>query len=261
MSRESYCDKSSKAAGGWAALKSVGRQLLGGGKPLAGEKTLLKANQPDGFDCPGCAWGDPEHGSSFEFCENGVKAVGWEATKAWVTSDFFKQHTVTGLRSWSDYDLEHQGRLTEPLRYNKALDKYESIDWETAFTEIASGLNTLDNPNRAEFYTSGRASNDAAFLYQMFVRLFGTNNFPDCSNMCHEASGVALNEAIGIGKATDSMTFSNLADAAHALVIREFVSLAEEQHLIALDEKNERTQRLFYNLPHKGRALLNGLNS
>lgn len=213
MAKKDCTGKSSKAAGGWGALKSVGRQLMGSGKPLSGAKTMLKANQPDGFDCPGCAWGDPEHGSSFEFCENGVKAVAWEATKARVTPEFFASHTITELRSWTDYDLEHQGRLTHPVRYNPATDKYEQVDWETAFAEIGAALNALDDPNRAEFYTSGRASNEAAFLYQMFVRLYGTNNFPDCSNMCHEASGVALTEAIGIGKGTVLLEDFEKADA------------------------------------------------
>jgi len=213
MAKKDCTGKSSKAAGGWGALKSVGRQLMGSGKPLSGAKTMLKANQPDGFDCPGCAWGDPEHGSSFEFCENGVKAVAWEATKARVTPEFFASHTVTELRSWTDYDLEHQGRLTHPVRYNPATDKYEQVDWETAFAEIGAALNALDDPNRAEFYTSGRASNEAAFLYQMFVRLYGTNNFPDCSNMCHEASGVALTESIGIGKGTVLLEDFEKADA------------------------------------------------
>lgn len=213
MVKKNVTGKSSKAAGGWGALKSVGRQLMGSGKPLTAAKTLLKANQPDGFDCPGCAWGDPEHGSSFEFCENGVKAVAWEATRGRVTPEFFANHTVSELQTWSDYDLEHQGRLTHPVRYNTQTDRYEQVSWDEAFTGIAARLNALDDPNRAEFYTSGRASNEAAFLYQTFVRLYGTNNFPDCSNMCHEASGVALTEAIGIGKGTVQLEDFEKADA------------------------------------------------
>jgi molybdopterin-dependent oxidoreductase alpha subunit len=186
---------------------------MGSGKPVQGAQSLLKINQPDGFDCPGCAWGDPEHGSSFEFCENGVKAVAWEATRARATPDFFAKHSVSELREWSDYDLEHEGRLTHPLRYNSKTDKYEAVTWKTAFSQIAAQLKALENPNQAEFYTSGRASNEAAFMYQMFVRLFGTNNFPDCSNMCHEASGVALGEAIGIGKGTVRLEDFEEADA------------------------------------------------
>ncbi|MEM9878277.1 MAG: molybdopterin-dependent oxidoreductase, partial [Pseudomonadota bacterium] len=171
--------KASKAAGGWGALKSVTRQLMGTRAPVSTARAMLKANQADGFDCPGCAWGDPEHGSSFEFCENGVKAVAWEATRARVTPAFFEEHSVTALQAWSDHDLEHQGRLTHPLRYNADTDHYDVVTWQEAFEGIAEALNALDNPNQAEFYTSGRASNEAAFLYQTFVRLFGTNNFPD----------------------------------------------------------------------------------
>src|SRR5690242_5822791 len=136
MNKPPFIGKRSAAAGGWGALKSVGKQLLQSGAPLAGAKALLKANQPDGFDCPGCAWGDPEHGSSFEFCENGVKAVAWEATEKRNTPVFFAQHTVTELRGWSDYDLEHQGRLTQPLRYDPQSDRYLAVDWAQAFKEI-----------------------------------------------------------------------------------------------------------------------------
>ncbi len=213
MSSKKPHKKPAPHAGGWGALRSVGRQLMGSGQPIAGARTMLSANQPDGFDCPGCAWGDPEHGSSFEFCENGVKAVAWEATRERVLPAFFARHTVSELRLWSDHDLEKQGRLTEPLRYNPASDHYEPVDWDTAFAEIGAALNALDDPNQAEFYTSGRTSNEAAFLYQTFVRLYGTNNFPDCSNMCHEASGVALSEAIGIGKGTVQLEDFEQADA------------------------------------------------
>ena len=200
------------AAGGWGALKSVGRQLMGSGRPLSGSRTLLKTNQPDGFDCPGYAWGDPEHASSFEFCENGVKAVAWEATRARATPDFFARHKVRALRGWSDHYLEHEERLTHPLRYDASSDRYRPTSCEEAFVEIGAALRALDTPDRAEFYTSGRASNEAAFLYQTFVRIFGTNNFPDCSNMCHEASGVALTEAIGVGKGTVTLEDFTQAD-------------------------------------------------
>ena len=201
------------AAGGWGALKSCGKHLLKTGARFSGARAMLKANQPDGFDCPGCAWGDPEHGSSFEFCENGVKAVAWEATDRRTTPAFFRDNTVTALRGWSDHALESQGRLTHPLRYDPSSDRYLAVSWEEAFTGIAAGLNSLDSPDQAEFYTSGRASNEAAFLYQLFVRRFGTNNFPDCSNMCHEASGVALRQAIGVGKGTVLLEDFEQADA------------------------------------------------
>ncbi|MHC5233136.1 FdhF/YdeP family oxidoreductase [Brucella sp. LJL56] len=208
-----FIGKRSAAAGGWGALKSCGRQLLASGAPLSGARTLLKANQPDGFDCPGCAWGDPEHGSSFEFCENGVKAVAWEATDRRTTPAFFREHTVSQLRGWTDYDLENTGRLTHPMRYNASKDQYEAIEWGEAFKAIGDILKSFDSPNRVEFYTSGRASNEAAFLYQLFVRAYGTNNFPDCSNMCHEASGVALKQSVGVGKGTVLLEDFEMADA------------------------------------------------
>ncbi|UWF60748.1 FdhF/YdeP family oxidoreductase [Brucella sp. 2716] len=208
-----FIGKRSSAAGGWGALKSCGQQLLASGAPLAGARALLKANQPDGFDCPGCAWGDPEHGSSFEFCENGVKAVAWEATDRRTTPAFFREHTVSELREWTDYDLENTGRLTHPMRYNTATDKYEAVEWDEAFQAIGGILKSFDTPDRVEFYTSGRASNEAAFLYQLFVRAYGTNNFPDCSNMCHEASGVALTQSVGVGKGTVLLEDFEQADA------------------------------------------------
>jgi molybdopterin-dependent oxidoreductase alpha subunit len=169
---------------------------------LKGSMALLSMNQPEGFDCPGCAWPDPKHTSSFEFCENGAKAVSFELTKRRVTPEFFAAYTVSELEQQSDYWLEEQGRLTEPMRYNRATDHYEPIGWEDAFAMIGAHLRALENPDRADFYTSGRTSNEAAFLYQLFVRRFGTNNFPDCSNMCHEATSVGLPESIGIGKGT-----------------------------------------------------------
>lgn len=215
--KPTFIGKPSGAAGGWGALKSCGKRLLATGQPLAGARAMLKANQPDGFDCPGCAWGDPAHGSSFEFCENGVKAVAWEATDKRTTPAFFAQHTVTELRGWSDHDLEHEGRLTQPLRYDPESDRYLAVDWAEAFAQIGAVLRGLDSPNRAEFYTSGRASNEAAFLYQLFVRLYGTNNFPDCSNMCHEASGVALRQSIGVGKGTVKLEDFEQADAIFVL--------------------------------------------
>jgi len=208
-----FIGKKSSAAGGWGALKSCGKQLLNSGSPLSGARAMLKANQPDGFDCPGCAWGDPEHGSSFEFCENGVKAVSWEATEKRATPAFFAANTVSELRRQSDYELELNGRLTHPMRYDAASDRYLPVTWQDAFAEIGDILKGFDSPDRAEFYTSGRASNEAAFLYQLFVRAYGTNNFPDCSNMCHEASGVALRQSIGVGKGTVLLEDFEKADA------------------------------------------------
>jgi len=200
-------------AGGWGALRSVARHLLEQGVPAHGAKTLLSVNQPDGFDCPGCAWPDRDHTSTFEFCENGAKAVAAEATRHRATPDLFAKYSVAALAKHSDHWLENQGRLTHPLRWDSASDHYQPVSWDEAFALIASHLNGLASPNEAIFYTSGRTSNEAAFLYQLFVREFGTNNFPDCSNMCHEPSGVALKAQIGVGKGTVSLHDFELADA------------------------------------------------
>ena len=200
-------------AGGWGALKSVSQALLRQDIPVKGAKTLLSANQPDGFDCPGCAWPDRNHASTFEFCENGVKAVASEATARRVTREFFAAHTVAELAARSDFFLEDQGRLTEPMAYDAASDKYVPISWDDAFALVARHLDALPHPDRALFYTSGRASNEAAFLYQLFVREYGTNNFPDCSNMCHEPSGSAMRPQIGVGKGTVTLEDFERADA------------------------------------------------
>ncbi len=200
-------------AGGWGALNSVKNTLLHQNIALKGAKTLLSANQPDGFDCPGCAWPDRNHASTFEFCENGVKAVAAEATARRAGPELFDRYTVRELATHSDYWLEDQGRLTHPMVYDAASDKYQPIAWDDAFAIIARHLNALPDPNEAIFYTSGRASNEAAFLYQLFVRQYGTNNFPDCSNMCHEPSGTAMREQIGVGKGTVELTDFEKADA------------------------------------------------
>jgi molybdopterin-dependent oxidoreductase alpha subunit len=190
------------AAGGWDALIAVAQALRGQEVVVDGVKTLLRNNQPHGFDCPGCAWPDPKHTSSFEFCENGAKAVTWEATTKRTPPEFFAIHPVSELLSWSDYDLENEGRLTHPMVYDRDTDRYQPISWDEAFARIGAALKALPDPNMAEFYTSGRASNEAAFLFQLFVRAYGTNNFPDCSNMCHEATSVGLPVSIGVGKGT-----------------------------------------------------------
>ncbi|MFF3905363.1 FdhF/YdeP family oxidoreductase [Streptomyces sp. NPDC001848] len=162
--------------------------------------TLLRVNQKDGFDCPGCAWPEPDHRHKAEFCENGAKAVAEEATLRRVTPEFFAAHSVADLAGRSGYWLGQQGRLTHPMYLPEGADHYEPVTWERAFDIIAEEIAALDSPDQAVFYTSGRTSNEAAFLYQLFARELGTNNLPDCSNMCHESSGSALSETIGIGK-------------------------------------------------------------
>ena len=200
-------------AGGWGALNSVKNTLLHHDIPVKGARTLLSANQPDGFDCPGCAWPDRNHHSAFEFCENGVKAVAAEATARRAGPEFFARHTVAELAQKSDYWLEDQGRLTHPMVYDAASDHYRPIAWDDAFALIARHLRALPDPNQAIFYTSGRTSNEAAYLYQLFVRAYGTNNFPDCSNMCHEPSGSAMRPQIGVAKGTVTLDDFTQADA------------------------------------------------
>ena len=174
--------------------------------PVAGTKLLFKLNQLEGFDCPGCAWPDPlDRRATFEFCENGAKAVADEATLKRVTAEFFAKHSIEQLKTKSDRWLNEQGRLVTPMLLKQGASHYEPISWEQGLDLVAQQLNNLASPHQAAFYTSGRTSNEAAFLYQLFIRQFGTNNLPDCSNMCHESSGVGLGETIGVGKGTVSL--------------------------------------------------------
>lgn len=193
------------AAGGWSALKAATSHLREQQIVWHGHRTLLNMNKPDGFDCPGCAWPDSNPHGSFEYCENGAKAIAWEATRKRADPDFFARWPVKKLRDCSDHWLENQGRITDPMRYNADSDCYEPVPWDDALADIGRQLGALDNPNQAEYYTSGRTSNEAAFLLQLMARLLGTNNFPDCSNLCHEASSVGLPIAIGVGKGTVSL--------------------------------------------------------
>ena len=186
------------------------RRKMGLGR---GTKTLLQLNKKDGFDCPGCAWPDPDHRAPAEFCENGAKAVADEAMIETIGADFFAAHSIDELNRRSGRWLNAQGRLAEPLLLDEDDRHYRPISWEQAFQLIADELNQLESADRAVFYTSGRTSNEAAFLYQLFARQFGTNNLPDCSNMCHESSGVGLGEVIGIGKGTVLLEDFNRADA------------------------------------------------
>jgi molybdopterin-dependent oxidoreductase alpha subunit len=192
-------------------------------------------NQEDGgFDCPGCAWPDDPNGLHLDICENGIKHATWEMTHKRVDRKFFASHTVADLTGWNDFDLENQGRLTEPMAYDAATDSYVPIKWSDAFALVGSRLRGLTSPNEAAFYTSGRLSNEATFLYQLWVREFGTNNLPDCSNMCHEASGRALTAALGTGKGTVDIRDWDNADAIFVLGVnaasnapRMLTSLAE----------------------------------
>ena len=240
-------------AGGWGALHATAKVLREQSIVLQGSKSLLSMNQPDGFDCPGCAWPDPRHTSSFEFCENGAKAVSFELTKHRVTREFFAGHTVRELERQSDYWLEEQGRLTEPMRYDEATDRYVPISWDEAFALVARELHALGNPDEAEFYTSGRTSNEAAFMYQLFVRRFGTNNFPDCSNMCHEPTSVGLPESIGIGKGT--VLLDDFADTDAIFIIGQNPGTNSPRMMTALHAASRRSAPIVVLNPLRERAL------
>ncbi|ULN45888.1 FdhF/YdeP family oxidoreductase [Mycolicibacterium goodii] len=201
-----------EAAGVKAVMVSMQRGLTQMG-PVRTAAALTRLNQRHGFDCPGCAWPE-EHGGRklAEFCENGAKAVAEEATKRRVTPEFFARHTVAELQNRPEYWLSQQGRLTHPMVLHEGETHYRPISWDDAYQLIADELRALDSPDQACFYTSGRTSNEAAFLYQLLVRSYGTNNLPDCSNMCHESSGTALTESIGIGKGSVTVEDLTLAD-------------------------------------------------
>ncbi len=202
-----------ETAGGMPAIISSMKHAAGAMGVARTANTWRKVNQKGGFDCPGCAWPDPDDKRTVtEFCENGAKALAAEATKKRLASPFFAQWSVDALAEQSDYWLEQQGRLTQPMMLDHGARHYQTVSWENAYRLIADELNGLKDPNEAVFYTSGRTSNEAAFLYQLLVRLFGTNNLPDCSNMCHESSGVAMTEVIGIGKGTVTLDDFDHAD-------------------------------------------------
>ncbi|MDG3004341.1 FdhF/YdeP family oxidoreductase [Paludisphaera mucosa] len=190
-------------AAGWGAAISVGKVLVKQREVLDGARVVFDMNHENGgYDCPGCAWPDDRHGLTMDICENGIKHATWEMTKKKATPEFFAAHTVSELATWTDFALEDAGRLTEPMRYDAASDKYVAVTWDEAFALVGKHVRGLGDPNRAAFYTSGRLSNEATFLLQLWARELGTNNLPDCSNMCHEASGRAMQAAIGTGKGT-----------------------------------------------------------
>ena len=202
------------AAGGLASALTAVRFAAREMGVVRGARTLLQVNQPDGIDCPGCAWPEPDSGRShFEFCEEGAKHVADEATTKRVTPEFFAKWSVKELAEQTDLWLNQQGRLTHPMILREGAQHYEAIDWTHAFALIANELNALASPDEAIFYTSGRTSNEAAFLYQLFVRQFGTNNLPDCSNMCHESSGTGMKETLGFGKGTVTLEDFTLCDS------------------------------------------------
>src|SRR5690349_13445221 len=197
MNDESKIQPYSGPAGGWGSVRSVESILTREGRLVSGNAVLLKQNKPDGFACVSCAWAKPAEPRPFEACENGAKATAWELTSKRVPPEFFAEHTLAELRTWPDHDLEAAGRLTHPMRWHAASDRYVPVDWEDAFREIGAELRRLD-PRSVVFYTSGRASLEPSYMWSLFARLYGTNNLPDSSNMCHESTSVALPESIGV---------------------------------------------------------------
>ncbi|QIZ00528.1 FdhF/YdeP family oxidoreductase [Streptomyces sp. S1D4-11] len=201
-------------AAGWGAAKSVTHVLVRERALIDGPRAIFKMNhESGGFDCPGCAWPDDTKGLRLDICENGIKHVTWEMTPKRAGRELFAAHSVSELATWTDFELEDTGRLTEPVVYNEETDHYEPITWKAAFELVGSELRALDDPNQAAFYTSGRLGNEATFLYQLMAREYGTNNLPDCSNMCHEASGRALQASLGTGKGTADLADWESADA------------------------------------------------
>ena len=204
---------------------------------LRGMRALLSMNQKDGFDCMSCAWPDPGHRKAFEFCENGAKAVTWEATPITIPTSFWAEHSVHDLHEKSEYWLGMQGRLVEPVYKPAGSDHYRPVSWAEAFHMIAAKLNTLDSPDQAAFYTSGRASNEAAFAYQLFARAYGTNNLPDCSNMCHESTGWAMGQTVGIGKST--ISYDDFAQSDLIIIMGQNPGTNHPRMLTALEEAKD----------------------
>lgn len=239
-----------------AGLKDVVTYM----KPMDGLKTSLKLNQKLGIDCPGCAWPDPDHERSnyFEYCENGLKAIAEEAQKNTIGREFFAQYSIAELATWTDFQLGKAGRIAEPVILREGATHYEPISWEDAFALIGSELRAQDSPDEAVFYTSGRASNEAAYLFQLFAREFGTNNLPDCSNMCHESTGYALSKTLGIGKG--SVTLQDLHEAEVIMVIGQNPGTNHPRMMSALEKCKENGGKIIAVNPLPEAGLMNFIN-
>ncbi|HEY6800440.1 MAG TPA: FdhF/YdeP family oxidoreductase [Agromyces sp.] len=222
-----------EAAGAEAVVRTLESTVRRLG-PSRAARLLLDINQKDGFDCMSCAWPDPSHRNTLEFCENGAKAITWEATPLTVPREFWAQHPLSSLQDSTEYWLGQQGRLVEPVHKAAGSDHYEPISWDRALEIIGERLRGLASPDEAAFYTSGRTANETAFLYQLFVRAFGTNNLPDCSNMCHESTGTALGEVIGVGKST--IAYDDFAKADLVIVMGQNPGTNHPRMLTALEQ-------------------------
>jgi len=253
------------AVGPEAVIRSLDNAVRHLG-PSRAARLLLNVNQKDGFDCMSCAWPDPAHRSVVEFCENGAKAITWEATPLTVPRSFWAEHPLSSLQDATEYWLGQQGRITEPMHRAAGSDHYEPVSWERAFAIVGQHLRELASPDEAAFYTSGRTSNEAAFLYQLFVRAYGTNNLPDCSNMCHESTGTALSEVIGIGKST--IAYDDFGKADLVIVMGQNPGTNHPRMLTALEETKRNGGQIVavnplpeaglirYKNPQKARGLL-----
>src|ERR1700709_667025 len=245
------------AAGGWGSVRSLVESLGRDHVPFSGPRVLLKQNKTDGFMCVSCAWAKPADPRIFEFCENGAKATTWEITNKRVTPKFFAEHKVTDLEDWDDHQLESAGRLTHPMRWDPASDKYVPVEWATAFEEIGRELRAL-NPESAVFYTSGRASLETAFMYGLFARAYGNNNLPDSSNMCHETTSVALPESIGVPVGT--CTLDDFAHADCILFFGQNVETSSPRMLHQLQEAVKRGVPIVTFNPLRERGLVEFVN-
>jgi molybdopterin-dependent oxidoreductase alpha subunit len=242
-------------AAGTPAVVSSLQHVFGKAGVVRGTKALLGINQAGGFDCPSCAWPDPDGPRAVaEFCENGAKAIASEAMQRTIGREFFAAHSIADLMAQSDAWHDLQGRLAEPLLLREGATHYEPLTWDEAFAIVAEELRALDSPDEALFYTSGRASNEAAFLWQMFARAFGTNNLPDCSNMCHESSGLALKEAVGVGKGT--VTLDDFLEAEVILCVGQNPGTNHPRMLSTLEEAVSRGARVVAVNPLKEAGLL-----
>ncbi|CAN5132342.1 FdhF/YdeP family oxidoreductase [soil metagenome] len=247
-------------AGGWGSIKAVATYLIREGSPLAAGRALLHQNKQDGFACVSCAWAKPAKPHAAEFCENGAKATAWELTDKRLASDFFATHTLTALEAWTDHELEQGGRLTVPMRWDSATDRYTETSWEEAFAGIGAELRALRaaDPKATVFYASGRASLETSYMYQLFARLYGNNNLPDSSNMCHESTSVALPQTIGVPVGT--VTLDDFEHADCILFFGQNVGVNSPRMLHQLQEARQRGVPVITFNPLKERGLVSFAN-
>jgi molybdopterin-dependent oxidoreductase alpha subunit len=245
-------------SGGWGSARSLGNILRRESVLLSGSLALTRQNKVDGFQCVSCAWSKPADSLPFEFCENGAKATAWEITTHRCTPDFFGKHSVTELLDWDDYSLEQAGRLTHPMRYDEATDRYLPVDWATAFAEIGRELRAIEDRKSVVFYSSGRCSNETSYLYALLARLYGNNNLPDSSNMCHETTSVALPESIGVPVGT--VTLEDFGETDCIMFFGQNVGSNSPRMLHALQHASERGVPIIVYNPLRERGLESFLN-